>query len=941
MVSAATHDVACNRSTTHTGPRTILKRSGAEEGVDAGKAVRSMVAAGCPEPLAGEIAAALPDGSTEDIRDHITAEMLRRGAVDAALRYRSYSAGFTPAAVHVLRSRYLLRRGDKPAETPDELFGRVAVCMALPELGGADPPESVHGHTVTPHHMLAYVTHRARDGTKRRDGGARRFADAVYLYHSMMACRRFMPNSPTLMNAGTPMGQLSACFVLDMPDSLDGIMDTVRETALIFQSGGGVGINYSKLRPAGSPVGSAAGAASGPVSFMGVVDHVGDVVKQGGRRRAANMGVLDASHPDIMEFIGAKHKPGFLENFNISVGTDAGFWNAVETGADYHGRSAAAILDEIAESAHRSAEPGVIFFDHVNRHNMLERARGGPLRSTNPCWGGETRVLTKNGPVSFRDLANGPSKIQVMSREEDGSLSYRTMQNPGITAENVEVVCLVVESKQTGECAALRCTPTHRVYVVDGASVERRAVEDLTPGMSLASLYMDGSMWEQTVGVSASVSEVPEIMMQGTGHPTPGILPFSLIARKGKAKRRRKDADGFVTPDGTVPDAPVGKKAGGLAGLFGRNHTVLAVIRTGRADVYNGMVDATHNYFVECGDGHYIMSGNCGEQALYPSESCNLGSINLAECAGGDGIDWEALAGDIRTCTRMLDGVVSMTRHPTPDIERASCETRRIGLGVMGVADLLMWLGIPYNSAEAYALFGRIAEFLSFHSMAESIRLAAERGPFPLYDRSAYVDGRLPFAGHMEPYHEWEHHSNMPWNDIISDIQKHGIRNVLTTTIAPTGTISMIAGCSSGIEPVFSLSYTKTVSVGSFRYGCPALAARHPEALESVEAAGGTMPDGLVDDADIYVTARQIHWADHILAQAAWQRWIGNNISKTINLAAGATVRDVRDAYVLAHSLGCRGITVYRDGSRGTQVLESGGITAEPVPSAAAAGCMA
>ncbi len=894
----AARDGTGNHSAARAGQRTVLKRSGAEEGVDGGKAVRSMVAAGCPEPLAKEISAALPDGSTEDVRDHITAELLRCGEAAAAARYRSYHAGFSRESVRILRERYLQRGADGWAETPDELLGRVAVCMAMPELGGADPPESVHGFAVTAHHRLAYMTHRARDGAKRRDGGARRFAAAVERYHSMMAGRRYLPNSPTLMNAGTPMGQLSACFVLDMPDNLDGIMDKVRETALIFQSGGGVGINYSRLRPAGSPVGSTAGAASGPVSFMGVVNSVGDTIMQGGRRRAANMGVLDASHPDIMRFIKTKQKPGMLENFNVSVGTDAEFWDAVESGADYHGRSAAAILDHIAESAHRSAEPGLIFFDNHNRHNMLERARGGPLRSTNPCWGGETRVLTKDGPVPFRELANGPSKVQVMTREEDGSISYRTMQNPGITAEGVDVVCLVVASKQTGECAALRCTPAHQVYVVEGTGVERRAVEDLTPGTSLASLYMDGSMWEQTVGVSASVSEVPEIAMRGTGHPTPGILPFSLIARRGKKKekRGREAADGFVTPDGTVPDAPAGKRSGGLAGLFRRNHTVLAVIRAGKADVYNGTVDTTHNYFVECGDGHYILSANCGEQALYPNESCNLGSINLAEYVDDDMLDWDRLADDTRACTRMLDGVVSMTRHPTPDIERASNETRRVGLGVMGVADTLMYMGIPYNSIEAYKLFGRLAEFVSYHSMAESVRLAAERGPFPLYGKSAYVDGRLPFAGDMEPYRDWEHRSTMPWSELLSDIQKHGIRNVLTTTIAPTGTISMIAGCSSGIEPVYELVHTKTVSVGVFHLVCPAFEARHPDLLDKVVAAGGTMPAGLIPDADVYVTARQIHWADHVIAQAAWQRWIGNSISKTINMAASATVRDVRDA---------------------------------------------
>ncbi|MYJ28242.1 MAG: hypothetical protein F4097_05715 [Cenarchaeum sp. SB0672_bin_9] len=251
----------------------------------------------------------------------------------------------------------------------------------------------------------------------------------------------------------------------------------------------------------------------------------------------------------------------------------------------------------------------------------------------------------------------------------------------------------------------------------------------------------------------------------------------------------------------------------------------------------------------------------------------------------------------------------------------------------VGVADMLMHLGIPYNSAGAYRMFGRIAEWLSYHSMAESVQLAKTHGPFPLFGQSAYVDGKLPFAGDDYSYHEWEHRATLDWDALKQDIQKHGIRNVLTTTIAPTGTISMIAGCSSGIEPVFSLAYTKTVLVGTFHYGCPVLSLKHPDIVQQVAANGGVMIPDIIPDADVYCTARQIHWTDHVFAQAAWQRWVGNSISKTINMAANCTIQDVRDAYVLAHSLGCRGITVYRDTSRDVQVLENSNVQYDPVPS--------
>lgn len=910
----------------------VSKRSGSKQQMDVTKAIQSMVAAGCPHHKAQQIATRLLAGSTEDIRDHITAGLLEYDEVAAASRYKSYRAGFSASAMRVLRSRYLMRHEDGRTETPSEMLGRVAICMAMPLLAGRTPPHMVHGHTITPYHTLAYNTFCARH-TKHH---SQSFEDAVKSYHDIMMERRFLPNSPTLMNAGAPLGQLSACFVLDMPDNLDDIMSTVHETALIFQSGGGVGINYSQLRAAGSSISSTAGTASGPISFMGIIDKVGDVVKQGGRRRAANMGVLDASHPDIIQFIRAKRDGTKLTNFNISVGTDDAFWDAIISDTSYNGTTASHILDEVAESAHASAEPGLIFFDNIDRYNMLERARGRPVRTTNPCWGGETRVLTKDGPIPFRDLASR-NNVKVLTREDDGTLSYRTMQNPGMTQQNADIVCLVLASKQTGECTALRCTPGHKVYVVSGASIQRRAVEDLTPNTTLASLYQDGAMYEQTIGVSISTNEIPDMVQKGTGHPTPSRLPLSLVSRKAKSKKAKKSADGFVTSDGVIPEAPTQhKKSGGLSRIFGRNHTVLAVIRLGHTDVYNGMVDETHNYFVECGDGHYILSANCGEQALYPNESCNLGSINLAEYAQDGTMQWDVLEADIRTCTRMLDGVVDMTRHPTIDIEQASNETRRIGLGVMGVADMLMYMGIPYNSTPAYKLFGHIAEFISYYSMDESVRMAAEAGPFPLYDMSGYVDGRLPFAGHTTPYHTWEHSSTLPWDDLISRIQEHGIRNVLTTTIAPTGTISMIAGCSSGIEPVFSLAYTKSVSVGSFQYGCSALAARHPDIIDMVAEAGGIIPYNMIPDADVYVTARQIHWADHIMAQAAWQRWIGNSISKTINMAEHTSISDVRAAYILAHSLGCRGLTIYRDGSRDTQVLEGGQTHYDIEPSVAA-----
>ena len=303
-----------------------------------------------------------------------------------------------------------------------------------------------------------------------------------------------------------------------------------------------------------------------------------------------------------------------------------------------------------------------MFFDNLNRTSMLERTRGGPPRPANPCWSGETRVLTRDGPVTFRDLAVGPSKVKVMAREDDGTLSYRTMENPGVTRQGAEVVCLVVESRQTGECAALRCTPDHRVYAVSPAGVERRAVADPdaghVPGQPVPGRFGVGADRRREARRSAMV---PERAMRGTGHPAPGILPLSLAARKGRQRRKRAAAEGFVAADGSMPEAPAAKKPGIVSRLLGRtrrgysgNHTVLAVIRTGRADVYNGMVDTTHNYFVECGEGHYILSGELRRTGpvprrvlqIHPDERC-------PECAGDGRLGGDRPADDIHARARM------------------------------------------------------------------------------------------------------------------------------------------------------------------------------------------------------------------------------------------------------------------------------------------------
>ena len=555
-----------------------------------------------------------------------------------------------------------------------------------------------------------------------------RYADKISEYYELMVSQDFLPNSPTMMNAGGRLGQLSACFVLGMPDDMAGIMKSTSDAALIFKSGGGVGINYSDLREEGEIVASTSGVASGPVSFMNIINSVTEVVKQGGKRRGANMGIMEVWHPDIEKFITNKTEPGVLENFNVSVGVWKDFWDTLVNSDDgkYTLRcprdnspareiNAHHLIDLIAQSAWKSAEPGLIFFDNINKNNVFAKARGQLLRATNPC----------------------------------------------------------------------------------------------------------------------------------------------------------------------------------------------------------------------------------GEQSLYPYESCNLGSINLANLVKrtADGqyeFDWQRYEETVRKTTRYLDNIIDVNLYPIPEIDKASKESRRIRLGVMGVADLLYKLRIPYNSKEGYDFQLKLAEALTYYSMEESVALAKSRGKFVLCSSTEYPEGKIPVSGYYEKPKEEQSYD---WDALITKIQKYGIRNVLTTTVAPTGTLSMLADCSNGMEPNFALVFEKRVTVGRFFYTnkifkevlkennlySDELLAKVADNYGSVKGIP-EIPDWIQN---IFVTAMDIHWSDHVMAQAVWQDWISNAIAKTINMPNDVSVEDVKAAYLLSHELGLKGITVYRDGSRHKQVLHMTGENSE------------
>ena len=559
--------------------------------------------------------------------------------------------------MRVLRERYLLREDGDVVETPDGMCRRVARAVAQAE---ARWPDS--GCTV---------------------------AEMAGLFHELMAGKKFMPNSPTLMNAGKNNDQqLSACFVLPVADSMEGIFDSVKHAAIIHKSGGGTGFSFSRLRPAGSTVSTTDGAASGPVSFMRVFNGATEAVKQGGTRRGANMGILRIDHPDILEFIDCKLDGG-ITNFNISVAATDEFMHALANDSSYDliephtGRivgslDANKVFDLIVAAAWSTGDPGMVFIDRIN-----------------------------NSPAN----------------------------------------------------------------------------------------------------------------------PTPEV----------------------------------------------------------------GMVEATNP---------------CGEQPLLPYEACNLGSINLAQFVDverGD-FNWDELEKDVRTCVRFLDDVIEVNPYPLPEIHKMVKANRRIGLGVMGWADALFMLGIPYDGEEALALGARTMELINRIGHEESQQLARERGPFPNWSRSIYKDDKP-------------------------------LRNSTITTIAPTGTISIIADCSSGIEPIFALAFTHRANDRELRFVNPIFekAAKvggfYSEDLMDAVQAKGSLHDleGVPDESKrVFVTAHEITPPWHVRMQAAFQHHTDNAVSKTINLPNNATAEDVAKAYLDAYGLGCLGITVFRDGSKGAQVLNVG-----------------
>ncbi len=924
----------------------------------------------------------------------------------------------TKTAETVLKKRYLLKddRGNV-VETPEKMVERVAGNIAL--------AEEFYGGNVR---------------KAKKD------------FYRIMYEQKFMPNSPTLMNAGTPLQQLSACFVLPVEDSMESIFRTLRDMALIQKSGGGTGFSFSRLRPKGDVVKSTMGVASGPVSFMKIFDSATEQIKQGGRRRGANMGILRVDHPDIEEFITCKKEEGVLRNFNISVAVTDRFMEAVEKDQDYelvnprNGEvvrkiSAKKIFDMIVDGAWRNGEPGVVFIDEINRHNPTPHL--GEIESTNPCVTADTWIMTSEGPRKVKELV-GESFSAVVNgkawRSEEGFFStgikkvYRLKTKEGFEIRLTEDHPVLRVKKLTGYSMETEWAKTgelkqgdkvvlnnHRnlegwegrytqregyligLLLGDGTVKSDRAVLSsggdgrgvrgvrktaygyayslphrrdfrgwmavkggteyrmstgylkklanelgLEHGVKSITEEMEKSSSEFYIGLLRGLFDADGCVIGDHGKGISVRLSQSnlqllkavqrMLLRLGvysKIHTSRRKAGIYKHPDGRgklkdyeinaqhelvisndsiirfyeiigFGDTDKMRKLERAINGYRRTPnaekfvaTVEEILEDGEEEVFDVSIPGINAF-----DANGFIVHNCGEQPLLPYESCNLGSINLSKFVVDGKIDWKHLREVVHISTRFLDNVIDMNNYPLHEIEEMTKGNRKIGLGVMGFADMLIKLRVPYNSEEALNIAEKVMKFVQDESHKASIELAEERGEFPNWKGSV-----------------WE---------------KKGIkiRNATTTTIAPTGTISIIARCSSGIEPIFAVAFKRTnildgeefLEVNPLFEELSKEGGFYSEELMEKVAEKGTV-QGIREIPEwarkVFVTALDIAPEWHVKMQAAFQKYTDNAVSKTINLPNNATRRDVAEALMLAYRLRCKGITVYRDGSREEQVLKT------------------
>lgn len=759
-------------------------------------------------------------------------------------------------------------------------------------------------------------------------------------FFEMMWNLDFLPGTPTLVNAGKNIPkkykQFTACSVIPVNDSMEEIGKAISEVMLMHKTAAGTGMAFSRLRPKGALVSTTKGKSSGPIEFMRVFNTATEVVKQGGVRRGANMGILAVNHPDIIEFIKCKSEPHQFENFNLSVAITDKFMQAVEDDSNFtlhfDGYSeldkvvkAREIFELIVEMSWKNGEPGIIFIDRVNEDNPTPSI--GQIESTNPCVVGETIIQTLEGPIQIRDLI-GRKEIDVFTMDKDGELWASKAYDIRKTGRKVPVVKI---KTYKGE---LICTPDHLIYSMNRGWVKAK---DLKPKEKIKGLTgmndLNGySNYYPQCGLSGGKRQkvhqlvakyyYPGINMRGKDvhHDNGDIRDYSRnnikIEPHGKHSKMTNtghedwckhdpNSGRFLSKEEKKLNKKKEKIFTDLGKEIGKNWIVIEVEDSGYADVYNMEVENTHNFIA-----NGIVVHNCGEQPLLPYEACNLGSINLLNCLKKiEGTEskytWDKLKikDIVNKAVRFLDNVVELTEFPVADFYDLVKGNRKIGLGVMGWADALIMLELPYDSNEAIDEAEYIMRFINEAAAEASKDLAKERGNFSNFAKSIYVNN---------PYFQ-------------------RIRNSARTTIAPTGTIARIANVNFGIEPLFEIEIESNIMDTVIKTLSPTVLRKAKEL--GYEIIGSSI-DTLPAEMRKYVrVAHQISIKYHIQMQAAFQKHTDNAVSKTINLPANSTKEDVHDAYLFAYHLKCKGLTVYRDGSRDSQPININ-ITKTPVTEA-------
>lgn len=1006
--------------------------------------------------------AGLRKPTVEEIQDIVEENLMKAGYYKVAKSYILYRSEKTKErearkaivgetktkmslnGLRLLKERFLLKdKEGKVIETPEQMFERVARNIATADKSyGATEEE---------------------------------YQKSVKKFYELMSDLKFLPNAPTLYNAGTRLQQLSACFVLPVEDDMRGIYTSLMHQALIHQSGGGTGFSFTRLRPKGSMVRSTGGVASGPVSFMKVFNASTHQIKQGGKRRGANMGILRIDHPDVLEFINCKEKSTEVTNFNISVAITDSFMKAVEKDTDYdlidpktkhisRTENARSVFDMLVSAAWRNGDPGVVFIDRINKDNFTPQV--GEIESTNPCIAGNSLVSSFEGLEEMQELKESEictdNRVTTYSNENSSTLT-RTLAK-GVSFNKASKIwksgkkkTLRLETKSGFELIA---TPEHKILTTEGW-IELQKLEPLNHKVLLqgskGSFSKDSALkldleknslnipkeWSRELGqitgwligdgwisekdprvgfvfskqdekemiylkeliegiygkktkvkevarevkhltyhskefveffkalgvkaVKAGEKEIPKRFYTATEEAVKGLLQglfssdgtigfvegkSSYIRLTSKSKkllkgtqllllnlgikskiydRSRKAEKKFsyttksgefkeYISDGILFELEVSKESVPKflkeIGFIGEKHfekiakleskgyysenfedLVAKVEEHKEIEVFDLTEPKTHSFIA-----NGIVISNCGEVPLLPYESCNLGSIDVKKFAEEGEIQWKELGEAIETAVHFLDNVIDMNNYPLPEIEKITKANRKIGLGIMGYAQLLYKMRIKYDSEEAMEVAEKLGKFFKETADRKSIELAEKRGVFPNWKGSLYEREGMP-----------------------------KYRNATRLSIAPTGEISMLADTSAGIEPVFALTFVKRVLEGQdFLYIDEEFKqVAEEKGFYSQQLTEKMTNKGSIQDMEeipeevrkVFVVAFDIEPEWHVRTQGAFQKYVDLGISKTINFPQSATVEDVENTYLLAWKLGCKGITIYRDKSRDEQIL--------------------